>query len=255
MATELFNNGQHICMMFSDLVEEDAEAVQANQFLIANNGELALLDPGGNMTYNRLFMAKQRYFPQARLKYVLASHADPDIIASLGKWLVQSDATLMISRIWHRFVPHFCPKQQTSGRIQPIPDQGMDIPLGNTTIKAVPAHFLHSEGNFQFYDATSKILFSGDMGASMSADAASGQPVDNMQQHLETMRGFHQRYMSGNKVCRLWANMVKDLDMDWLIPQHGRPFKGRKHINEFLHWVEQLECGIDLMTQSNYQIP
>jgi flavorubredoxin len=54
MANELFNNGKHICVKFSDLSDSDKSqaAVQSNQFLIVSDGHGALIDPGGNMTYN-----------------------------------------------------------------------------------------------------------------------------------------------------------------------------------------------------------
>jgi len=57
MAIELFNNGNHLCIMFDDLVnDENNNAVQANQFLIVDNDHGALIDPGGNMTYNGLLL-------------------------------------------------------------------------------------------------------------------------------------------------------------------------------------------------------
>ena len=52
----------------------------------------------------------------------------------------------------------------TYDRIIALPDRGQSIALGKCQLKAVPAHFLHSVGNFQIYDPVSKILFSGDMG-------------------------------------------------------------------------------------------
>lgn len=70
------------------------------------------------------------------------------------------------------------------------------LPLGKTQLFALPAHFLHSEGNFQFYDPISKILFSGDMGASLLGDA--DVRVEDFDAHIPTMRGFHQRYMVSN---------------------------------------------------------
>lgn len=73
-------------------------------------------------------------------------------------------------------------------------------------MKAIPAHFLHSVGNFQLYDPVSKILFSGDMGASLVDDAA---PVSDFAAHIQYMDGFHRRYMAANKICRLWARMVR----------------------------------------------
>lgn len=254
MAIELYNKINHVCMMFEDLVDAKSDAVQANQFLIASDGHLAVLDPGGNMTYNAIYMEKNRHFSGQKLDYVLASHADPDIVASLNKWLVQTDCKLIVPQLWARFVPHFC-TGSTEGRIIGIPDEGMNIKLGSNIIKAIPAHFLHSEGNFQFYDPISKILFSGDMGASMVDHSTIVEPVTDFDAHLPNMLGFHQRYMSSNKVCSLWVSMVRHLDIDWIVPQHGRSFRGKVMVTKFLDWVEKLECGVDLMTQDNYKLP
>ena len=40
-----------------------------------------------------------------------------------------------------------------------------------------------------------------------------------------------------------------------IVPQHGSPFKGREMITRFLDWISELDCGIDLLTQSNYKAP
>lgn len=256
MAEELFNNGHHVCIRFSDLSDTSAsQAVQSNQFLIVTDGHGALIDPGGNMTYNALMMAMGKYFNFRKLQYILASHQDPDIVASINKWLVGTECTLLAPAIWERFIPHFCGVGNTEDRIIGIPDKGMNIELGNTTIKALPAHFLHSEGNFQFYDVTSKILFSGDLGASLVSGELASQPVTDFDLHLPAMLPFHRRYMTSNKACRLWANMVRGLDIESIVPQHGRAFVGKAMVKRFIDWVETLECGIDLMTQDNYRIP
>ena len=49
---ELYRDSQHICLMFTDLVEEDGQAVQSNQFLIVDNGTGAIIDPCGNLAFN-----------------------------------------------------------------------------------------------------------------------------------------------------------------------------------------------------------
>jgi flavorubredoxin len=61
--------------------------------------------------------------------------------------------------------------------------------------------------------------------------------------------------MISNKICRYWVNMVRELDVEWIVPQHGKSFKGKKMVKQFLDWIEQLPCGVDLMTQDNYRIP
>ncbi len=256
MAIELFNDGKHLCLMFDDLVDGAGDtAVQANQFLIVDNGHGALLDPGGNMTYNGLLMAMHNYFPPKRLEYILASHADPDIIASVNKWMIHSDCKVLISKLWTRFVPHFCSVGSVEGRIEGIPDEGMSLKLGDCVIKAIPAHFMHSEGNFQFYDPVSRILFSGDMGASIGPHSKADAPVEDFDAHVPYMESFHRRYMISNKICRYWVNMVRGLDVEWIVPQHGRSFRGKEMVGRFLDWVEQQPCGVDLMTQDNYRVP
>ena len=249
---ELYNDGNHICVAFRDLVS--GEAVQANQFFIYDNEHAALIDPGGELTYTALFMAMSNYINVKKLDYVVASHQDPDIVASLNKWMVGTNCKVVVPSLWERFIPHFTRPGKTEGRLESIPDQGANLTLGNIQLKAIPAHFLHAEGNFQFYDPVSRILFSGDLGANLCPPEDLDKPVGRISEILPYMEGFHKRYINSNKVCRLWANMVRGLDIDMIAPQHGRAFEGRA-VTEFIDWIEQLDCGVDLMTQDNYRIP
>jgi len=253
MAVELYNDGEHICVAFRDLVS--GEAVQANQFLIFDADHAALIDPGGELTYTDLYLGIAKYMNVKNLDYVVASHQDPDIVASIHKWLVGTSCKVVVPQLWERFIPHFTRPGKLQGRVIAMPDEGTNLQLGNIHLKALPAHFLHAEGNFQFYDPRSKILFSGDMGANLWTDTDTlDKPAKRLSELLPAMEGFHKRYMNSNKVCRLWANMVSGLDIDMIVPQHGRPMAG-KAIEEFIAWISNLQCGIDLMTQDNYKVP
>jgi len=256
MAVELFNDGKHIVHAFYDLVDEKTSgAVQCNQFLIVDNGHGALIDPGGTMTYTGLLMDMQKYFSSKDLDYIFASHPDPDIIASVNKWFVASHCKVLISSLWTRFVPHFTTGKDVSERIIGIPDPGVQITLGQCKVLALPAHFMHAEGNFQFYDPVSKILFSGDLGASIVPTAGADVPVTDFDSHVQYMEGFHKRYIVSGKVCKYWANMVRQLDIEQIVPQHGNRFVGKDAVNKFINWIERLECGVDLMTQNHYTLP
>ena len=72
----------------------------------------------------------------------------------------------------------------------------MRLPLGHTELIFLPAHFLHSAGNFQVYDTQSRILFSGDLGASIGT---SYLEVSDFDAHIQYMEAFHQRYMPSNQ--------------------------------------------------------
>ena len=252
----LFDSGEHKVLLFTDMVT-GSDGVQCNQLLIYHDHHAALFDPGGQSTFQPLQLAIAAVCPMKELDYVIASHQDPDIISSLDRWLMYSNARILISRLWERFLPHLVPGYRSDAgesRIIAIPDAGMNIELGDSLIKALPAHFLHSVGNFNFYDPLSKILFSGDVGASMLG-TEQVTPVADFAAHVASMQGFHQRYMGANQVCRLWVNMVRGLDIEMIIPQHGRPFVGKAMVDQFLDWFSELECGIDLLTQANYQSP
>ncbi|MEJ2479603.1 MAG: MBL fold metallo-hydrolase [Acidihalobacter sp.] len=255
MAVELYKDAHHSCLAFGNLVT--GSAVQANQFMIIDHDEVALLDPGGDLTFTALSNEVTRHVRLENLKYLLASHQDPDIITSMQSWLTRTNASIVCSELWARFIPHLLPMymgDKVAQRCVAVPDKGMDIPLGATLVKAVPAHFLHSVGNFQFYDPISRILFSGDMGASVGSGDVS-TPVTDFDAHIPRMLGFHRRYMCSNRVCRLWANMVRSMDVSMIVPQHGQPFKGPEMIGRFLDWISELKCGVDLLTQQDYTAP
>jgi flavorubredoxin len=251
---ELFRNDNHACLMYTDLADQDGQAVQCNQFLVVDHGTGAIIDPGGNLAYNELFLGMSRFFPPQNLSYLIASHADPDIIASLDRWMTSTRAKLVISKIWERFAPHFTKAGKTEDRVLGVPDAGGKLPLGRSEIWLLPAHFMHSEGNFHFYDPVSKILFTGDLGVSLMSGADARKPVKDLKAHIPKMEGFHRRYMVSNKILRLWVRMARQLDISMLVPQHGAPMEGAA-IGQFFDWIESLMCGVDLLDDRAYQLP
>jgi flavorubredoxin len=252
MHIELFNDGVHLRLMYANFAADGGQAVQSNQFLIMNGADAAIIDPGGNLAYNELYMGLVQHCAPHQLGTIVASHADPDIIASLDRWMTACPAKVYISSVWERFVPHFCKPGKTTGRIVGIPDAGMRIPIGQGSVVALPAHFLHAEGNFQFWDPVSGILFSGDLGTTIGGDP--NQRITSLREHLPRMEPFHRRYMVSNKVLKLWARMVAPLPISMIVPQHGSVIAGDA-VREFIDWVQTLQCGIDLMSERNYAVP
>lgn len=254
----LYDDGHHKCIAFS-MPEED-ESVPSNQFLIIDGKEAAIIDPGGDLTFTPLTLQITHFTSMDNIKYVIGSHQDPDILASMPRWLIHlKDTKLLIPTLWERFLPHYNSAftkgrlhHSLSERLDGIPDCGAVYPLGNDKIVAIPAHFLHSVGNIQFYDPVSQILFSGDMGASLVGH--SGIKVDDFQEHINSMEAFHQRYMASSKAAQLWANSVRKLPVKMMVPQHGKRLEGRQIFDEFLDWISVLPCGIDLINDSTYDI-
>ncbi|MCA9620991.1 MAG: FprA family A-type flavoprotein [Myxococcales bacterium] len=238
----LFDNGNHKNILLED--HGEGLAVQANQHVIVHGDAGMILDPGGHKVYNRVFSETRSVLGRARLRYLFLSHQDPDIVAAANGWLMTTDADAYASKLWLRFIPHFGLDHLVEDRLKPIDDAGMVLDLGGVPLQIIPAHFLHSCGNFQVYDPISKILYTGDLGASLGN---SYREVPDFDAHIPSMEGFHKRYMASQRIMEAWANMVRDLDIEIIAPQHGALFRGKEMCDRFIDWCAQLECGIDIM--------
>lgn len=246
---KLFENENHKNLFVNDL--STGQMVQANQHLIIHNGEGIILDPGGHKVYTKLFSILSSEMKPNGLKHIFFSHQDPDIIAAANGWLMVTDAQAYLSAIWMHFIPHFGVDEMVVGRIKPIPDEGMSITVGGAPLKFIPAHYLHSCGNFHVYDPTSKILYTGDLGASLGNDYTY---VEDFDSHIRYMEGFHKRYMPTSKALKMWAKMARTLDIQIIAPQHGAIFPNRELSGKFIDWIETLDCGVELLGDA-YSVP
>ena len=239
-ATKLFEDLGHEWIVFGRDPEKPKGIIDTNQYMIKGRGSAMLLDPGGVELFAPMLAAVAQHVPISSIKHLFASHQDPDIISSLGLWdKTLEGATLYAPWIWEGFIKHFGCEAIV---YDPLPDEGRTIRFGDTELEFVPAHYLHSSGNFSVYDKTAKILMSGDIGAALLPD---GAPffVEDFDTHTSAMTMFHQRWMPSNKAKLAWIARVRELDVDYMAPQHGAIFKG-EDVVRFLDWFEALEVGI-----------
>lgn len=248
--TTIFSAPGHANVLLEDY-NKGGLAVQANQHVIVHGGEGMILDPGGHKVYTKVLAATLQVLGRAKLKYLFLSHQDPDIVAATNGWLMTTDAEAYISDLWTRFVPHFGLDHLVASRLKGIPDEGMVLPLGGCELLVIPAHYLHSSGNFHVYDPVSKILYTGDLGASIGVDGVEATDFDA---HVPHMEAFHRRYMASSRALRAWVRMVRALDIAMIVPQHGCFFRGPAMVGRFLDWLDALPCGIDVL-ESVYQLP
>lgn len=242
----LFQDDNHSCIWLGADAEKRTGVVQTNQFLIIRNGKGVLIDPGGIHLFSRVISVASRYINLDNIESIIFSHQDPDVSSGIALWLGVTKATVYISSLWIRFLPHFGIIDET--RIVGIETINGTLPLSKgAEIVFIPTHFLHSTGHYSVFDPTSKILFSSDIGAAVF-EGEQYLFVEDFEEHLSIMEPFHKRYMTANKVCRKWVSTVSRYDVEMIAPQHGALFK-KELVDRFLSWFEQLECGIDLIDE------
>lgn len=246
----IFNNGTHQNILLEDFGH--GKMVQANVHFIVDNGQGFILDPGGQKVFKHLMSEVAEIVGFSGLKFIFLSHQDPDIVASINGWLMTTKAEALSPSIWDRFIPHFGVDSLLVDRIKPIADEGTIVKLGNSELLLLPAHFLHSCGNMQVYDPISKILYSGDLGASLGQDY---EAVTNFNDHIKYMAGFHKRYIPSRRIIETWLNMIRQLDIEIIAPQHGAYFQGKEMVNQFYDWIASFDCGIDIIAKEGYKIP
>ncbi len=236
----IYRDGDH---RWGAIARDPAKAghvIDTNEYLVAKGERGMLLDPGGAEIFPAVFSALAKEFDPTQIGFVFASHQDPDIASSLSLWVeVNPDLKCLVSWLWSGFLPHYGVAGET---FIDIPDEGMSFNLGNLPLQLVPAHYLHSSGNFNVYDAKAKIFFSGDVGAALLPPESSGLYVENFAAHIRHGEMFHKRWMGSNEAKQRWCERVAKLDIDMMCPQHGAIYRG-EDVHRFIDWFANLKVG------------
>lgn len=236
----IYENGSHKWAAVARDPDKPNHLIDTNEYLVINGGEMLLADPGGMEVFSSVFSALSAEIDPGAIRYLFASHQDTDIISSLALWLdFNPDLKCYLSWLWGSFVPHFGGAEET---FVAIPDEGVSIALGNLVLEAVPAHYLHSSGNFNLYDSKAKILFSGDVGAALLPPDEDCLFVGNFDRHILHAKSFYSRWMGSNEAKLNWCERVSRLDIDILCPQHGAIYRG-EDVKRFINWFAELEIG------------
>lgn len=236
----IFEQGDHQWAVITRDPEKPDYLIDTNEYLVIQGDKAILTDPGGMEIFPEVFSAINTEFDARNIQALFSSHQDPDVISSLALWLdFNPNLQCYLSWLWGSFIPHFGGNATT---FISIPDDGLDIQLGRLRLRAVPAHYLHSSGNFNLYDPTAKILFSGDIGAALLPPGEDDLIVKDFDRHIRHAEGFHRRWMGSNEAKLDWCRRVQDLEIDMLCPQHGAIYQGAD-VMRFINWFSDLQIG------------
>ncbi|MBU2729623.1 oxygen-binding di-iron domain-containing protein [Acidithiobacillus caldus] len=234
--------GKHRWWIVYDQDEE--RVIDSNIYVMESDGEALILDPGGFEIFPQVFAAVVEAIPPDAIRTAFVSHQDPDIASSLPLWnACNPKIQWYIPKLWDGFIRHYGALDAT---FVDIPDEGMEIRIGGQTLQILPAHYLHSSANFHVYDPVAKVLFSGDVGAALLPKGHSAfldrRRPEAFGEHIAHAKYFHERWMPSNEAKRDWCDRVRQLDVQYLCPQHGAIYQG-EHVQRFLDWFEALPVG------------
>lgn len=117
----LFEGNEHRFVLLSESDPGEEDGTRSNQHLILHGNSGVLLDRGG--------------------------------FGVMPRMLALTSASVYVSSIWMRFLPHFGIKEMN--RFESIPDEAMHCRIEEDfELDLIPAHFLHSEGGFFHTEAS-----------------------------------------------------------------------------------------------------
>ncbi|MBR7800701.1 MBL fold metallo-hydrolase [Undibacterium fentianense] len=236
----IFEQGDHQWAVITRDPEKPDYLIDTNEYLVIQGDKAILTDPGGMEIFPEVFSAINTEFDARNILALFSSHQDPDVISSLALWLdFNPKLQCYLSWLWSSFIPHFGGNADT---FIPLPDDGLDIALGRLRLRAVPAHYLHSSGNFNLFDPVAKVFFSGDIGAALLPLGEDDLFVKDFDRHIRHAEGFHRRWMGSNEAKLDWCRRVADMQIDMLCPQHGAIYQG-PDVMRFINWFSELQVG------------
>ena len=242
--TQLFRREGHRWLAFGQDATRPEGVVDTNHYVVAAGNAAMLIDPGGVEVFPQVIGALAKEVAMEDVRQIFLSHQDPDVGSALPLWrrVCRDDVRVQVPALWTGFISHF----DKAATLVGIPDEGAEITVGNIRLKALPAHYLHSSGNFCVYDAKAKVLFSGDIGAALvPRDKRPTIFVEDFASHVPYMEAFHRRWMGSPAARDKWIAMVRRLKIDILAPQHGLLFRG-PDVERFLDWLAALPLGSGL---------
>lgn len=220
----------------------DETAFRCNVYLIRDNDEYIIVDPGSRSFFSQVRERVAQITDPKNVQALIVCHQDPDVAASMIDWLDNNhDITIISSARTNVLLPHY---GHSDYDFYDIVEQPEYMFKSGRLMRFIEAPFLHFPGAFTTYDVSSSFLFSGDIWAAL--DTEWKLIVGDMEEHTMNMDLFHIDYMASNVAARGYIRRLDGVDIQAILPQHGS-IVPKKFVQDALTYMHDIQCGLDLI--------
>ncbi len=221
---------------------EEESAFRCNVYLIEDNDEFIIVDPGSRIYHQELKKRISQIVDPIKISALILCHQDPDVAASMVDWLdINPNMKIMTSSRTNVLLPYY---GKSDYEFYNIGDTNNFIFKSGRELKFIEAPFLHFPGAFTTLDLTSNMLFSGDIWAALDIDW--NLIVNDFQEHIPYMNLFHIDYMPSNVATNGFAKKIENEKIDAILPQHGSIIDN-DNIENAINYLKDLRCGLDII--------
>lgn len=213
-----------------------SDGLQCNPYLILDDGEDVLIDPGSVLDFEAVYNNIVSITNLEKIKYVVLSHQDPDLCSSMPLFERRGLKAKIVTH-WRSSVlqKYYGIKSE----FYHVNENGYQLVLNSgRTFKFIHTPYLHFPGSIVTYDQENKVLFSSDLFGAFSSSLWHLFADDN---YIEPMKAFHEHYMPGNDILRPVMELLSNIDISIIAPQHGSIIKN--NVKMYIKVLKELECG------------
>ncbi len=243
---------------------EEKTNLHCNPYLVVEGDEAVLIDAGSRPDFAVVMMKiLQTGIDPKQIVALIYQHYDPDLCGSMPNMIdiCGNENLRIISETTNKiFIKHYIERGKQD-LLETIDERGYLFTFNSRTLQFFKTPYAHTAGSFVTYDAKTKTLFSSDLFGSFSAkwdiflqfddECIICNDYDNCKSgkdycSLLDIIAFHRTIMPCEKSLRHAMNIIKNLDINIIAPQHGSVLPSRRDVYFLLNRLECLEgVGID----------
>lgn len=216
---------------------DESASLHCNPYIIDDGEDVVFIEPGSIPHYPIVLSKVVSIVDIRRINYILASHQDPDLCASIPKFeevinrkdlkvVTHSRAAILMAHYGFKAPFYYVDQNEWKLTLK-----------SGRTLRFIFTPYCHFPGMFVTYDEKSKILFSGDIFGAFSYD----WNLFANKYYIEAMKAFHENYMPSKEILNRAMEKIEKLDIKMICPQHGSIID--KNIQKYINALKELDPG------------
>lgn len=219
-------------------VYDQSQILQCHSYLIVDGDEAVLIDPGSIVLFEQIFEKIIKIVPIEKIRYIVTGHQDPDVCFNIPLFEREGFVGEVVTH-WRTSV--LIHSYGIESKYYPVDQNQYRLKLASgRTLEFIHTPYLHFPGAIMTYDPESKILFSSDLFGAISYNWSFW--ADD--RYIDSMEAFHEHYMPGHEVLSPIMELLLNLEISMIAPQHGSLI--RAQIKDSILALRDLECGFFL---------
>lgn len=243
---------------------EERSNFHCNPYLVVSGDQAVLIDGGSRPDFAVVMMKiLQTGIAPEQITALIYQHVDPDLCGSMSNMvdICSNPELIILSEPDNNTFLSFYLERDKRSLLRSIDEYGGKFDFGGRILQFVKTPYAHNTGSFVTYDEQTKTVFSSDLFGSLSVQWDLFMELEDdcyicedyskcIKQKkycpLPDIIKFHKNVMPSEKSLRYAMDVIGNLDVDMIAPQHGSIFKKKQDIIFIVKKLRDLKgVGID----------